>query len=263
MDQKAQPVQHASPGDEIQVDRTTQGAVAIVRFSRGSRNHFSTGLITALADAFEEAQRDPAVRAIVLASEGRNFCAGADLIGGSEVPSLLYGQALRLFSITKPIVAAVQGAAIGGGLGLALVADFRIVSSSSRLSANFVKIGIHPGFAMTHVLPRIVGHQKAAEIFYTGRRLTGDEAIAIQLADRLVSDEDILDAAIDLAAEIATNAPLAVEATRDTLRMGLIEAIRKQTEHETSEQLRLRATSDFAEGVRAVAERRPGVWTRS
>lgn len=240
-----------------------EGSVAIVRFSRGTLNHFSTGLITALADAFEEAEHDPGVHAIVLASEGRNFCAGADLVGGNEEPERLYAQALRLFSVAKPIVAAVQGAAIGGGLGLALVADFRIVAPSSRLSANFVKIGIHPGFAITWVLPRVVGHQKAAEIIYTGRRLTGDEAHAIQLADRLVADGDILKAALDLAAEIAANAPLAVEAARATMRTGMLEDIRRRTDHEASEQLRLRVTADFEEGVRAVAERRPGRWTRS
>ena len=262
MDQNMQ-LEPQTKDDDLQVTCTRQGAVAIVRFSRGSKNHFSTGLITALADAFEEAELDPAVRAFVLASDGRNFCAGADLVGGNEEPSRLYTQALRLFSIAKPIVAAVQGAAIGGGLGLALVADFRIVASSSRLAANFVKIGIHPGFAMTHVLPRIVGHQRAAEIFYTGRRLTGEEALAIQLADRLVPEQDLLDVALELATEIAANAPLAVEATRATLRVGLVEAIRKQTDHEASEQLRLRVTNDFAEGVRAVAERRPGDWTRS
>lgn len=249
--------------DMIDVDYTVEGAVAIVRFSRGRQNHFSTGLIAALADAFEEAERNPEVRAMVLASSGRNFCAGADLVSGREVPALLYDQALRLFSITKPIVAAVQGAAIGGGLGLALAADFRIVAKSSRLSANFVKIGIHPGFAITHVLPRVVGHQKAAELLYTGRRLDGEEAVAIQLADRLVDEDGLLDAALALAGEIAANAPLAVEATRATMRMGLVEAIRERTAHEAAEQLRLRDTADFAEGVRAVAERRPGNWKRS
>ncbi len=249
--------------EALQVSCTRQGAVAVVRFSRGAKNHFSTELITALADAFEEAAADPAVRAFVLASDGRNFCAGADLVGGNEEPERLYTQALRLFSIAKPIVAAVQGAAIGGGLGLALVADFRIVAPSSRLAANFVKIGIHPGFAITHVLPRVVGHQKAAEILLTGRRLTGEEAVAIQLADRLVPEQDIFEAALDLAAEIAANAPLAVEATRATIRMGLLEEIRRRTDHEATEQMRLRVTDDFAEGVRAVADRRPGAWTRS
>jgi enoyl-CoA hydratase/carnithine racemase len=169
---------------------------------------------------------------------------------------------MRLFSLKKPIVAAVQGAAIGGGLGLAIAADFRVVSPSSRLSANFVKIGIHPGFGMTHTLPRLVGAQKAALLFYTGRRVGGAEAVAIGLADQMVEEDRLRQAAIDLAAEIAANAPLAVEATRATLRTGLVADLLRQTEREASEQARLSVTEDFAEGVRAVAARRPGAWTR-
>ncbi|EIT67904.1 enoyl-CoA hydratase/isomerase family protein [Hydrocarboniphaga effusa] len=240
-----------------------QGRIARIEFSSGSRNHFSTPLLAQLADAFEQAEREPEVNAIVLCSRGRNFCAGADLVDGQEEPATLYAEAMRLFAIRKPIVAAVQGAAIGGGLGLALVADFRIVAPSSRLSANFVKLGIHPGFAMTYTLPRVVGPQRAAELFYTGRRLTGKEAHAIQLADRIVAEDQLLDAALEFACAIAENAPLAVEATRSTLRMGLLEALKSRTEHEAAEQLRLRTTADFAEGIRAVTERRPGNWMRA
>jgi len=238
------------------------GAVGVVRFSRPPHNHFSTGLIAALADRFEEADAAPGIRATVLASDGDNFCAGADLVTGREDPPRLYAQAARLFSIRKPVVAAVQGAAIGGGLGLAVAADFRIVAPSSRLSANFVKIGIHPGFAMTYTLPRLVGAQGAALLLYTGRRLGGAEALSLGLADQMVPEDRLRQAAIDLAAEIAENAPLAVEATRATLRAGFVEDILRQTEREASEQIRLSATEDFAEGVRAVAGRRPGNWTR-
>ena len=238
------------------------GAVGLVRFSRPPHNHFSTELIASLADRFEEADAAPDIRATVLASDGPNFCAGADLVTGKEEPPRLYAQAARLFAIRKPMVAAVQGSAIGGGLGLAVAADFRIVSPSSRLSANFVKLGIHPGFAMTYTLPRLVGHQAAALLLYTGRRLGGAEAVAMGLADQMVPEDKLRQAAIDLAAEIAENAPLAVEATRATLRAGLAADIIRQTEHEAGEQIRLSATEDFAEGVRAVANRRPGRWTR-
>ena len=136
------------------------------------------------------------------------------------------------------------------------------MSPSSRLAANFVKLSIHPGFGMTLTLPRVVGRQRAADLLLTGRRLSGEEALAIGLADRLVSEDRLLDAAMQLAGEIAANGPLAVEATRATLRQGLLDELRYQTSHEASEQLRLRETSDFAEGIRAVAERRAGNWTR-
>lgn len=249
-------------GATFQVSLERIGAVGMVRFSRPPRNHFSTGLIATLADRFEEADADPDIRATVLASDGDNFCAGADLVSGREEPPKLYAQAMRLFSLKKPIVAAVQGAAIGGGLGLAIAADFRIVSPSSRLSANFVKIGIHPGFGMTHTLPRLIGAQKAALLFYTGRRLGGGEAVAIGLADQMVEEDRLRQTAIDLAAEIAENAPMAVEATRATLRAGLVADLLRQTEREAGEQARLSVTEDFAEGVRAVAGRRAGAWTR-
>lgn len=251
-----------------QAQVATQGPVATVSFSRPPNNHVSAELLSDLADAFEAIDEDPTVRASVLASEGRVFCAGADFGSGAQETGAdrtdfthrLYAQALRLFAVRKPIVAAVQGAAVGAGLGLSLVADFRVVAAEARFAANFVKLAFHPGFGLTHTLPRLLGRQKAADLFLTGRRVGGEEAVALGLADRLAPLEALREAAHALAAEIAENAPLAVVATRVTLRAGLVEAVRAATEHEAAEQAILRATEDFAEGVRAVAERRPGNW---
>jgi len=170
----------------------------------------------------------------------------------------------RLNFIPKPTIAAVQGAAIGGGLGVALAADFRVVSPETRLSGNFVKLGIHPGFGLTITLPRLVGAQTASLLFLTGRRVGGEEAVRIGLADVLAPRaEDIRGQAHKLAAEIAENAPLALLSTRATLRAGLVDAIRKQLEHELAEQQALFKTKDFAEGIASVRERRPGNWTAS
>lgn len=247
---------------------TLTGPVARVSFSRPPNNHVSAELLSDLADAFDAIDADPTLRASVLASEGRIFCAGADFGAGAQETGAdrtgfvesLYAQAVRLFAAKKPIVAAIQGAAVGAGLGLSLVADFRVVAHEARFAANFVKLAFHPGFGLTHTLPRLIGPQKAADLFLTGRRVGGEEAVAIGLADRLVPLEGLADAAHALAAEIAENAPLAVVATRATLRAGLAEAVRATTEHEAREQAILRATEDFREGVRAVAERRPGNW---
>jgi len=155
-------------------------------------------------------------------------------------------------------VAAIQGAAVGGGLGLALVADFRVVSPDARFAANFVKLGIHPGFGLTYTLPRLIGIQKAGMMFLTGRRITGTEAVSIGLADVLTPAENLREKAGELAAEIAECAPLAVRSTRATLRSGLAEAVKAQTAHELAEQTRLARTEDHKEGVRAVTERRAG-----
>lgn len=254
----------AAPGPDgniINVARL-EGHVAIVRFARPPGNYFTTSLIDAIAGALEQVDGDPGIHAVVLAAEGRNFCAGAELTQEHEEPEAIYAAAHRLFAIRKPIVAAVQGAAIGGGLGLTLVADFRVVAPSTRMAVNFVKIGIHPGFAITLLLPRVVGQQKAAELLYTGQRITGEEALRIGLADRLVEEGALFDAALAFARQIAENAPLAVEATRATLREGLLDAIRRQTDTEARKQHELRVTEDFAEGILAVQERRAGNWQR-
>jgi enoyl-CoA hydratase/carnithine racemase len=203
----------------------------------------------------------------VLAAAGRTFCGGADLtaprgIASGEVSQInpLYAEAVRLFSNTKPIVAAVQGSAVGAGLGLALVADFRIAGPEARFSANFVKLGFHPGFGISHTLPRLIGEQRAALMALTGRRIKPDEALAWGLVDAVEPAASLRAAALGLAQEIAENAPLAVQSTRATLRAGLAAAVKAQTDKEFAEQEWLRRTADFAEGVRAVAERRPGAF---
>lgn len=247
---------------DYSVTSQVTGAVALIEFSRPPTNFFSAGLLADIVTTFELADDDPAVRAIVLASRGKNFCAGADLAGEDNDPFQLYDQAERLFAIRKPSVAAIQGAAIGGGLGLALAADFRVVSRDARLSANFVKLGTHPGFAMTATLPRLVGEQRASLLLLTARRIDGEEAVSMGLADLLAEPGELLQAALTLAGEIAENAPLAVEATRDTLRREFLERVRRQTSVEGRSQLRLKLTEDFAEGVAAVNARRSAHWKR-
>ena len=243
------------------------GHVSMVEMHRPPHNYFDRELIRNLADAFEALDREPACRALVLGSEGKSFCAGADFHGRARedpdeiVPggvSSLYAQAVRLFASTKPVVAAIQGAAIGGGLGLALAADFRVVTPEARFAANFVKLGIHPGFGLTYTLPRLIGVQRAALMFYTGRRITGEDAVAWGLADILAPAERLREEARRLAAEIAEGAPLAVQSTRATMRRGLADAVKAHTDHEFAEQSRLFATEDHKEGIRAVSERRPG-----
>src|SRR5207247_5428881 len=142
------------------------------------------------------------------------------------------------------VIAAVQGAAVGGGLGLALVADFRVTCEEARFSANFNRLGFHPGFGLTATLPRLVGAQQAALLFYTGRRIPGDEAVRIGLADLLVAQDEVRSAAQALALEIAQSAPLAVLATRQTVRRGLVDQIEAATARELAEQDWLRRTED-------------------
>jgi 2-(1,2-epoxy-1,2-dihydrophenyl)acetyl-CoA isomerase len=244
--------------------------VAAVTVHRPPDNYFDVDLIASLADAYEQLDTDARCRAIVLRSEGKHFCAGAALgrrpsdRPASPVRNIrhLYGEAVRLFSARKPVVAAVRGAAVGGGLGLALSADFRVGSVESRFTANFARLGFHHGFGLTVTLPAIVGQQKALELLYTGKRIGGEEAHRIGMVDRLVDAASIDDEAIAFASEIAGSAPLAVESIRETMRGDLPARIRAATDRERAEQDRLQPTADFAEGVKATAERRPPVFQR-
>ena len=194
----------------------------------------------------------------MLCSEGRHFCAGADLTSGTErTVGELYGHALRLFEAELPVVAAVTGGAIGGGLGLALSADFRVASAESRFAANFSRLGFHHGFGLTVTLPDVVGQQAAASLLYTGRRIGGAEALSIGLCDRLAATtDDVIIEARAMAVELALAAPLSVRAIRATMRRGLPQRVREATEIERAEQNRLRRTADFAEGVAASSQRR-------
>jgi 2-(1,2-epoxy-1,2-dihydrophenyl)acetyl-CoA isomerase len=256
------PVTIARFGD---VSVTVRDLVAAVELHRPPNNHFDIGLVRSLADAFEALDDDPTCRAIVLCSEGRHFCAGADL-GGAADPvtdgrSHLYDEAVRLFATATPVVAAVQGAAIGGGLGLALAADLRVASPEARFAANFARLGFHHGFALTVTLPAVVGQQRALELLYTARRVPGEEALRIGLCDRLAPAERLREEAHALAAEIAASAPLAVRSIRRTMRGDLVERVRAATDRERAEQERLARTDDYREGIQATAARRTAHFT--
>jgi len=247
---------------------TRDGYVAVLEIRRPPNNHASVELMRHLADALHIIDGDRNTRVSLLCAEGKNFCAGADFSSSSPLGGTgeddtrqLYHEAARLFAVRKPIVAAVQGAAVGAGLGLALVADFRIAAPEARFVANFVKLGFHPGFALTYTLPRLIGHQKALLMCLTGRRIKAEQALDWGLVDEVVPLERLREAALALAQEIAENGPIAVEVTRASLRQDLLAAVTAHTDREHAEQARLRRTDDFLEGIRAVAERRPGRFT--
>ena len=254
---------------ELGIEKTDH--VALVEIQRPPHNFFDVALIREIATAFETFDHDGDVRAIVLAAQGKAFCAGANFgddskrdkdeqrpseLNSAQAVRHLYIEGNRLFRTQKPIVAAVHGAAVGGGLGLAMVADFRVTCPEARFSANFTRLGFHPGFGLTVTLPAVIGPTKAALMFYTSRRVAGDEAHAMGLADVLVPQDEVRAAALALAAEIAENSPLGLIATRASLRGDLAERVLKATEHELAEQTRLLQSDDFKEGVKAMAERR-------
>tara|TARA_B100000927_G_scaffold72140_1_gene57349 strand:+ start:2031 stop:2804 length:774 start_codon:yes stop_codon:yes gene_type:complete len=245
--------------DDITVE--IDGNIAFVEINRPPNNFFDYILIQQIADAYEEIDSIPECRIIILSSEGKNFCAGAnfgqdeDMLDKSVPYAKLYAQAVRLFKTKKPVIAVIQGAAIGGGLGLALSADFRIASPEARFSANFAKLGFHPGFGSSVTLPRVVGRQMAMDMLFTARRVNGEEAFSIGLADKLTQKENLMKEAINFAEEISSSAPMAVESIRSTLRGNLAQQVEEIVDWELSEQVRLQKTEDFKAGIEASLKR--------
>ena len=231
--------------------------VAAVTIHRPPNNFFDFHLIEALAAAFADLDDHDGCRAIVLASEGKHFCAGANFAREDEERvDELYREAVKLFEARTPVVASVQGAAVGGGLGLAMMADFRVAAPTARFSANFSLLGFHHGFGLTVTLPRAVGHQTSLDMLYTGRRVKGEEALQLGLCDELVPLDQLAEAAHAKAAALAGTSPLSMRAIRETMRGELASLVRVATDREMAEQNMLERTNDFAEGVAAYAERR-------
>jgi enoyl-CoA hydratase/carnithine racemase len=223
----------SSTHDGAELGVSIDNHVAVVEIRRPPYNFFDIPMIAGIAEAFESLDLDPDCRAIVLCSQGTAFCAGANFSNRDATPEQrspravnpIYNEAIRLFSCSKPVVAAVHGAAIGGGLGLALVADFRVTCAEARYSANFNRLGFHPGFGLSVTLPRLVGPQRAAMLLYTGRRVGGEEAVrtfARRRIDTILDgvapagsdDDSAVEDAADRVAEALTRAGYATTTTR-------------------------------------------------
>ena len=246
----------------VAAEMTNEG-FAVVTLDAPPDNRLTIDLVRALADTLESLDEDDRCRSVLLRANGRHFCAGASLDGASgngltgSSREHLYDHAIRLFATRKPIVAAVQGAAVGGGLGLALAADFRVGTPQTRLTANFALLGIHHGFGLTETLPDAIGRQAALDLLYIGREVRGDEARRLGLLDEIAAPDQLVAVAGDRAGRLAFGAPLAVESIRATMRSGLEARLRSAMAHEREEQRRLMATRDFQEGVASYRMREP------
>lgn len=240
------------------------GHVAIIELSRPPHNYFDVDMIAQIADELDRLQADKTCRAVVLQADGSAFCAGADFSrrNGAAAPrsasriNPIYLEALRIFSFGKPIVAAIEGPAVGGGLGLALAADFRVSCGEARFSANFNRLGFHPGFALSYTLPALIGKQMGAWMLYTGTRIDGLRARELGLVDFSVPKAEVRDAAMALARDMAVSSPRALQSTRQTLKGDSLSRIRDAISRESAEQAIQFAGPDLAEGVKAMAERR-------
>jgi len=225
-------------------------------------------MLSELSERLIACDRDEGVRAIVLTGAGRGFCAGLDLQdaaagtgiggGGGLPPSLELRSAppVVLHEIDKPTICALNGAAAGYGMDLALGCDIRIAGESGKLAAVAARRGVLPESGGTWLLPRLVGWSKAAELIFTGRTLTAEQCVELGLVSRVVPDALLIKEARSLAAEIAGNAPLAVQAAKRMMRMGLSEPFDEHVHHVFLQLLPLFGTRDFREGMQAFLEKR-------
>lgn len=251
----------SSPVPDASVDGLsieTDGFIVVIELNRPPANFFTAEQVEGIAAGLSLAAANGA-RAAVLGSRGKHFCAGADLAGSSRQENLdsrLYEAAALLFESPIPVVAAIQGAAVGGGLGLALAADFRVAAPETRFCANFSRLAFHHGFGLTVSLPDAVGNQFARDMLYTGRNVHGDEAFRVGLCDRLVPADQLRAEAHRLAGELAGAGPLALRAIRATMQGTMGDRVRAATTRELAEQRALARTQDFKEGLRAGRDRR-------
>lgn len=249
--------------------------VATITLNRPHRrNAISLRLLRELTEALLRADRDGAVRAIVLTGAGAGFCAGLDIKdalagtgigaagkvtpgGGTTAQGLTRDiPTVVLHEIDTPVIAAINGAAVGYGVDLALGCDLRLAGESARIIPGFARRGIVPESGGTWYLPRLVGWARAAEVAFLARELSAGRAAALGLVNAVVPDDELLATAHAWAAEIAANAPLAVRAIKKLFRAGLSESFTAHTDHVLLQLAELMATHDFQEGMRSFVERR-------
>jgi enoyl-CoA hydratase/carnithine racemase len=250
--------------------------IATVTLNRPDRlNAISGGMLASFSDAFREADHDRNVRAIILTGAGKGFCSGLDLKeqgananansvnGTGGLPAkfdLANSPPIVLHETDKPVICALNGAAAGYGLDIALGCDIRVASENAKLAAVFTKRGVLPESGGTWLLPRLVGWAKASEIAFTGRVLSAQESLELGLVNSVVPHDSLMTEARALAAEIARNAPMAVQATKRMMRLGLDETFEANVHHVYLQLLPLFQSKDFVEGVRAFTEKREPVF---
>ena len=265
----AQPAATTQPaGAEVLYE--SRDHIATITLNAPERmNTISRPMLQLLSELLLRADADPAVRCVILTGSGRAFCAGLDVRAQAKGTGMLRTDTaprtsidLRnspptvLHAMEKPVICAVNGGAAGYGMDLAIGSDIRIMARSAKLAAAFCKRGVLPESGSTWYLPRMIGWDKAAQLIFTGRTLNADESLAWGLATEVVDDGQEMARARELAAEIAANAPLAVQAAKRMMRMGWNEPFPEHVHHVYLQLLPLMQTEDVKEGMKAFAEKR-------
>jgi len=246
-------------------------SIGVITLNRpDNRNSMTPELLDAFAAATTEA-RAADLRCLVVTGTGSCFSSGADFKsvtqrdGDQRAPNersyAMYEPFLGLLDLAVPVIAALNGHTVGGGFGLALICDLRIGARDAKYGANFVRLGLAPGMAISYLLPRLIGVARASELLLTGRLVSGTEAEQLGILNRAVPASDVLDEAMTLAREIADNAPIAVRATKRAIQRGLDLQIRDAARVEAYAQAESLQTSDAREGIAALLGKRKPVFT--
>jgi enoyl-CoA hydratase/carnithine racemase len=250
-----------------------RGSVALLTLNRPERlNAWSPQLARELSGALGEADRDDAVRAIVITGAGRAFCAGADLSAGGDTfdddanPERMASDAnprLLPYDVRKPVIAAINGAAVGVGITYPLLADIRFVAADAKIQFAFVRRGMLPELASHTILPKVVGFSNAADLLLSGRMISGEEAARLGLASAALPAAEVVDAAIERAEEFALAAPVSVAAAKKIMWDGLRADIVATTAVEVPVFAWFGRQADAREGIASFLEKRPPQWTMS
>lgn len=254
--------------DDAVLYEVDEHVVTITLNRAENRNSMTEDILEGILAATGKARNDDDVRCVIVTGTGKSFCAGADFKAGAQrsgkrnspLPNersfAMYEPFLSVLDIEVPVIGALNGHAIGGGMGLALVCDMRVANQDAKYGVNFTKLGLHPGMATTYLMPRIIGLPKAAEILLTGRLFSGAEAAQMGLANYAVPEDEVLAKAKALAREVASCAPVANRWTKRSLYENVNWAPRAAAMHEAELQSRTIETQDHKEGVAALLEKR-------
>ncbi len=255
---------------DVIVDRHDR--VLLLRFNRPERMNAMGGtLLPEFMDAIAEGVKDASVGAIVVTGEGRAWCAGADLEDAGQrqeqgaaprrqgplLDTMGPGRAiLAIYKSGKPMIAAVNGAAVGGGFGLCSAFDIRIASDRARFGTIFIRRALASDYGLSYFLPRLVGHERATELFYTGRIVEAEEAMRLGVVSRVVPHDQLIDESLAFAAQIASQPPAALAYTRRMLQHSQWATLEQQLEYEWPLQRDLLQGDEFREAVAAFREKR-------
>ncbi|WP_029089552.1 enoyl-CoA hydratase/isomerase family protein [Brevibacterium album] len=266
---------HPSPAPAQTPDSPTlyevREGVAVLTLNRPHRrNAFTRAMLAGWAEGIARAAADPEVRALLVTGAGKGFCAGVDLDEFSQVTSSLdrrayladdvHAVARALEGFEKPYIAAINGDAIGAGMDMALMADIRLIGETARLSQGYVRVGLVPGDGGAHMLPRIVGEQRALELMWTGRMVPGPEAVELGIALEAHPTEELFEAAFALAARLAAGPPAAIRTIKRLTRLARSQSLTEHLVHAAAEQAVIQTTEDSAEAQAAFREKRTPVY---